>query len=286
MRIQETGRCPLRIPPERWPASAVPISRGFQMIYLWVRATVDWADEDAFYRQLPDYFVDKVRLWNDTFTIPYHLYRHRVREIALLNWSRMEQVQLAHWDEVPEGGIVVPADDDDWFQPDLAGLIEAAREPDKVGYHWTESYLEIPTSLRHEIGRVRRLVFPRTAPKLVCSTNNYAIVKANDHRLPRKAFALNHKKADEFFRPRQEQAVKRIQATASVMNRTLASKTTLGFKGKPISKPMLLLKYHRYHRLYAHPVPAIPQWSHEYLGKMAELTQALKLRPGSWARRS
>ena len=52
------------------------------MIYLCIRQTTDWADEAAFRAQLPPLYAPTVQLWNDTFNIPYHLFRHRVRQIA------------------------------------------------------------------------------------------------------------------------------------------------------------------------------------------------------------
>ena len=52
------------------------------MFYIWVRATVDWEDEEAFLAQVRPEFDGKLVLWNATFTIPYHLFRHRVRRIA------------------------------------------------------------------------------------------------------------------------------------------------------------------------------------------------------------
>jgi len=89
------------------------------MIYIWIRKTLDWEDEAAFRAQLPPHLIEPVELWNDCFKLPFHLFRARLRQIASLNRSRVDGVACAPWDAIPDGALVVPVDDDDWFAPTL-----------------------------------------------------------------------------------------------------------------------------------------------------------------------
>ena len=51
-------------------------------IYIWVRSTVDWGDAAAFRAQLAPAFAPHGALWDATFTMPFHVFRQRVKEIA------------------------------------------------------------------------------------------------------------------------------------------------------------------------------------------------------------
>jgi hypothetical protein len=251
------------------------------MVYFWLRATLDWSDEAAFNAQLPGYFVDKVRLWNKTFNLPYHLFRHRVREIAACNHADIQGARFAEWEKIPSGGLVVPVDDDDWFAPDLPEQLANVVEPRVFGYYWTGSFLQVPIHWRHEIGLMRRRLWPGIAPVHLCMTNNYAIVKSGDD----KKLAVSHLAATEAFRaalemPTASNRVKKMAGRPSLMNRTLASQTTLGHKRKTISRTALMLRYRRYQRIYRKPLPDELAWSAPYQALMAELMDDLKVRQG------
>jgi hypothetical protein len=68
-------------------------------------------------------------MWNQTFDLPYHVFRQRVRRIAELNLQRVENAVRARWDEIPDGALVAPVDDDDWFAPDSAQRWSASSAP-------------------------------------------------------------------------------------------------------------------------------------------------------------
>ena len=72
--------------------------------------------------------------WNDTFNISYQRFRHRVEQIAQLNHSRVEGAVVSEWDEIPDGALVMPVDDDDWFVPGAAQALEAELDPEAIGY--------------------------------------------------------------------------------------------------------------------------------------------------------
>lgn len=215
------------------------------MIYIWVRATTTWQDEQEFLAQLDPRVKPKVDLWNDTFDIPFHLFRHRVREIARLNQSRVENSACARWEEIPEGGLVVPIDDDDWLAPDIGNVLEDEYDSRATGYHWIRTFIEVPIDLRHRLGVIRRSVFPRTPPRYFCMTNNYALVKAPET----KPLLESHSRASEWFEVQERGRVRKIERHLSAMNRTLASKTSLGGKPSP-TRSTFIRKFHAYRRLY------------------------------------
>ena len=85
------------------------------MIYLCIRQTVDWADEAAFRAQLPPEFASTVRLWDETFDVPYHRFRQRVREIALGNAADLEGVRVVRLEQKGRGRAL--------HRPDSAGRL-------------------------------------------------------------------------------------------------------------------------------------------------------------------
>jgi hypothetical protein len=233
------------------------------VIRIVVRETTDWEDEPRVRAQLPEGFQTLVDLWNATFDMPYHRFRHELKRIAESSWSRVEGAACVPRDEVPEGAIVVPTDDDDWFSPGLARAIEGAGHG--LGYRWPSRFLEVPITLRHRLGRIRRALFPRTRPKWFCTTNNYAFVRGGVPPI----LLDDHMAASEWFLARAD-AVRRLDEPLSVMNRSLASQSTLRFAG-PMSRAKLLRKYRSYRKLYLAPPPEDLAWCEPYVKRMADL---------------
>jgi hypothetical protein len=241
------------------------------MIFIVVRRTADWQDEAAVRAQLPEGFGEIVDLWNATFDMPYHLFRHELKRIAELNWSRVAGAVRVPREEVPAGAIVVPTDDDDWFAPGLAGAIEAGAGR-HLGCRWPSRFIEVPLTLRHRLGRLRRRLFPGTRPKWFCTTNNYALV----HGAVPPELLDRHVFASRWFLEHPD-AIRRIEEPLSVMNRTLASQTSLLPGGRKTSRAKLLRRYEKYKRLYAAPPEALP-WCAPYVARMADLMGRLHRR--------
>lgn len=241
------------------------------MIYIWIRSTLDWQDEAAFRAQLPPHLVEPVELWNSQFKLPYHLFRQRLHQIAEINHSRVEGAEVAEWDNIPDGALVVPVDDDDWFAPDLAATLAREREPGIPAYYWPSRFLEVPLHLRHQAGRIRRRLFPATPPVWLCTTNNYAMVKSAGNRL----LLEKHGPASRWFLANMQSSVKKIERPLSLMNRTLGSATALDRKRAPFARGKMLLAYHRYRQLYRGKAPPELAWSQPYRDMMANLMREL-----------
>jgi len=242
------------------------------LVYIWVRATVDWEDERAFLVQASPDFRAKVEVWNDTFDIPFHVFRRRVREIAERNLGRVEGAVCAQWGEIPDGGVVLPVDDDDWFAPDVARVAEDALDSDAAACRWTSTFIEVPINLGHRLHLIRRRLLPWTPPKWICTTNNYALRKSDEA----KPLLLAHTHASRWVMAHPGEVVS-IERRLSAMNRTLASQTSLGWDRATVSRSLIERKFRSYKRLYREPpVPGL-DWSRPYLGLMSELMDELRL---------
>ena len=244
------------------------------MIYICVRKTTEWMNEEVFLGQLEDAFRSKVEVWNTVFSMPYHIFRHRIKQIAQLNLSRVENALCAAIDEIPEGAVVVPVDDDDWLSPELGSVLDAEFDGSKTGYYWERSFLELPPNLIVKAGRfVLYTLAGRKRRVWTCSTNNYALVK-NDRALP---LLMSHVKASDYF-DSQKEKVKRIDGHLSIMNRTLASQTSMSWRKPSITKRELIRKFHHYKELYSRIELPDLAWGKPYIKMMEELMGELRLK--------
>jgi hypothetical protein len=246
------------------------------VIHVWLRATLDWEDEEAFWAQVPERFRPRAELWNATINMPIHLFRHRVREIAALNQSRVEGAVWASWEEIPDGAKVVPVDDDDWFAPNLIEVLES-EWGEEAGIHWTGSWIGVPSVVGHRLHLIKRALLPFTRPFWTCESNNYGMVKGPGTRplLEEHGFAC-----DWFDGPGRDQ-VKKIGPRLSATNRNLGSQTSLRPTKRrgELDRARLLRRLRKYKRLYRRPPWGRGlDWSRPYLAMMAELMDELEPR--------
>jgi hypothetical protein len=240
------------------------------VIYIVVRRTTDWGDEAAFRAQIPENVRAGVALWNATFDMPYHLYRRELKRIAECNLSQVAGARCVRRDGIPAGSLAVPVDDDDWFAPGLAAVLEGTCDDGRFGCYWPSRFLEVPISFGHRLGLIRRALVPGTRPRWLCTTNNYAV-----RMRPETASLVDgHIQATRWFLAHPS-AVQHIAQPLSLMNRTLASVTQL--RTHP-SRSLLLRKHRRYQRLYAKPAPPDLGWCEPYLAMMRDLTAEMRLR--------
>jgi hypothetical protein len=237
------------------------------VIYIWVRRTLDWDDEAAAFAGVDERMKPKVQTWNETFTMTYQRFRCRLSQIAGLNHAQVQGAVRADWNDIPDESIVLPVDDDDWFAPQAARVLEREFATGVRGLVWPARWIQVPLDSRHRRHQIRRRLLPFTTTDLTCSTNNYAVVKSAG------AEALsNHREASRWFDDRLERAdgtVKRIDGLLSVANRTLASQTSLGrLSGPMLAESVLLGKLRRYKRLYRRTPSRGLTWCRPYLQLM------------------
>ena len=243
------------------------------MIYICIRQTTNWANEAEFWSQLPCEFKPTIHVWNQSFNIPYHLFRQRVREISRLNIAAVKNAVCLNWKDVPDGALVLPVDDDDWFAENVGIALEKARDDRRHGYRWHSSFLEVPIDFGHRLYLLKRRLF-RTPPKWICTTNNYAVLKSNYS----EPLFRSHIRASEWFQSHPED-VREVGTGLSVMNRTLASRTSLALMHpetcKVIRQRTLLHKYRQYRALYKRPPAKELAWCDPYVRMMNDLMNEL-----------
>jgi hypothetical protein len=247
-------------------------------VYICIRKTLDWQDESLVRKHILPEFRPKLETWNATFTLPYHLFRHRLKEIAQRSHASVEGATCVPLDQAPFGSLIVPVDDDDWFGPDLAIRLRAHHDPGARGYLWTREV--IPESRRRRRRRRRHRFRPRflrrrrRSPRYTCATNNYALIHAPDARLIARA----HTRASEWF-DANPGLVQRIPGVLGVQNRSLASQTALGWKRPSISRDELVERFERYRGVYDSWKPSRDlRWAQRYVDAMAALMETIKVR--------
>jgi hypothetical protein len=243
-------------------------------VHIWVRRTVDWDDEAAFRAQMPPNLERKVELWDRTFTMPFHVFRGRVRRIAADNHARVQGADVSEWDQIPDGALVLPVDDDDWFRPDAATRVAARFPPGLDGVKWRTTNLQVAINRGHRTHMIRRaLRLPFSPQKSVCATNAYAMRRTEEFR----PLLANHERASGWFAGPGAARVAHIPGQLNLVNRTLASQTQLRWERPDLESRELLRKYRAYRRLYRNPLRRLG-WARPHVEAMGRLMDDLELR--------
>ena len=246
------------------------------MVYIWIRDTCDWRDEQAFLDQVEPDFEELLEVWTDTFDMPYHLFRARVFEIAQANLAEVRGATVAGWDDIPDGALVMPTDDDDWFAPNAAETVERAQRPGVQFYVWEASFAETPMSFGHRVYLARRLLVPWWSPRWSCSTNTYAMPKGEAGHEP----LVNHMEASARVDAAPPGNVLTLPDRLSLINRSIASKSQLraSDRNRRSTRAEMLRKLERYRRRYRRIDLSKTPWAEPYVAQMAELTEELRPR--------
>ncbi|MSO41317.1 MAG: hypothetical protein EXQ70_05380 [Solirubrobacterales bacterium] len=188
-------------------------------------------------------------------------------EIAALNHSRVEGATRTGWDQIPDGSLVLPVDDDDWFAPIAATRAAGALQPRSAGVRWSTTHVQVPNGIGHRVYLWRRRFLPSSPPAWTCSTNNYAMVKG-----PRdnKRLLASHPEASRWLAAGELGSMAVLPEPLSIANRTIASQSALGAGSSSISQRALLRRLRGYRRLYRRQVRGCP-WAAPYLASMDEL---------------
>jgi hypothetical protein len=242
-----------------------------EILHICMRRTLPWHDEAAVAAALDHEMRPRVEVWNTTFTLGFAAFRQRLAQITRENLSRIENAKLSRLDETPPGALIVPVDDDDWLSPEIGIRLLAERADAPLGFHWNPYILRAPRRSRRwpwRRGRPAADTSPHT-----CGSNNYAI-----RNLPDLAPAVaSHVWASRYFdeHPRR---VLRLDASLSLQNRTLGSRTTLSRRMPVLTRELLLEKYRRHRRLYDRlRLPPDVAWAQPCVDAMAELMRELRL---------
>jgi hypothetical protein len=208
--------------------------------------------------------------------MPYRQFRARVYEIAQANLAEVRGARVAEWDEIPEGELVLPVDDDDWFAPDAAEVLARVRTAETPAYVWEASFAEVPTWAGHRLYLARRKLAPWSPPKWTCSTNSYAMEKRDGSR----ELLASHVGASHWVDGAPDGSVHFLDDRLSLVNRSLASQTQLrrGERNSPARPGELRRKCAAYRRLYRRLARSRPAWARPYLAMMGELMDELSPR--------
>ena len=241
-------------------------------IHIVVRQTLNWSDRASVEAHLIADFRPKYEAWNQTFTMPYHVFRHRLREIAERSLRAVEGATVSRIADVPDGGIVIPVDDDDWFAPTLAADIRADSDERTTGWLWRREALEYRTPLKRLRQRVGRLAGAH--PEFTCLTNNYAFRLERAHAVE----MMHHALASRHFDGPSTRTV-RIPRVLGVQNRSLASQTSLAWRQPSIARSALVRLFAQHRELHASWRPTAElRWAGPYAAEMAALMREIAVK--------
>ena len=88
-----------------------------ETVYICIRRTADWKDTAGYRARLIAGFVPHVNAWDATFRTCYQEFRAAIADITMDSLRAVRGAVIAPYDDVPEGAIVMPCDDDDWTAP-------------------------------------------------------------------------------------------------------------------------------------------------------------------------
>lgn len=272
-----------------------------ETVYICILRTADWKDTAGYRARLIAGFVPHVNAWDATFRTSYREFRAAIADITMDSLCAVRGAVIAPYDDVPEGAIVMPCDDDDWTAPHAAEVLAEFFAGAHDRAVWTQTVVQVPLDWMHAIKIRVGKVWPRiNPPRWFCSTNNYALRKREGNY----NFFMNHSMASKELAA--DPGLLHIHRRLTVQNRNLASKTSMVGVRYPYYTQVdgvirlanlhdpskenfassnlrpsrhLLRKLAQYQRLYDRyrPEDTEASWANPYVEAMRELTLSLKV---------
>jgi hypothetical protein len=193
-----------------------------ETVYICIRRTANWKDEAGYRSRLIASFVPHIDAWDATFRTSYREFRSAIADITMDSLRAVRGAVIAPYDEIPEGAIVMPCDDDDWTAPHAAEVLAEFFAGAHDRAVWTQNVLQVPLDWMHAVKIHVGNVWPRlNPPRWFCSTNNYALRKREGNY----NLVMSHTLASKelVFDP----GILRIRRCLTLQNRNLASKTSM-----------------------------------------------------------
>ena len=174
-------------------------------VCIFVRSNIDWLNFDY---KVKFGAERQVGFWNDVFKMPYHIFRHRLQQLAERNLNDLGLPVVKDIKQALTHTVVIPVDDDDWFSPDLNAVVRREFDLTMPVLTWKCHFLtEDGASIDN---------------RFLCCTNSYAVnTKAGTPEVIPCIY--DHTFADKTFRPKYKCVDWKLGAT----NRTLASAVIL-----------------------------------------------------------
>ncbi len=138
------------------------------------------------------------RFWNANFRCPYWEFRRRIREETLSNLQKVSGAKLIvgldaferEFPKMPNGSLIVPCDDDDFFAPSLREMLpDTLGVPGFVWNSWYFDYARFRPVLDNQL-RTNCVGFRRAA--LMCPPNRRRRILAYHWETPRLPFVTLH----------------------------------------------------------------------------------------------
>lgn len=201
-----------------------------------------------------DFYVERAAaMWQTAFGSSYESFRRSLHEIQKENFARVGFDVVCDLDDyqqhLNEETVLFPTDDDDWYHPDLLGVVM----PQAANFRWC--------NWPHVVYALNRL----EARAEVCATNSYCLRSPVDAGL-----VDNHERARRRLKDSEDGLL--LEECLSLYNWSLAS---LSFLKKVASAEQLRAHYRECLRPLSRPSPDVFD---PHLRRMAELYSSLRPR--------
>lgn len=146
-----------------------------ETVYICIRLTAAWEDKAGYRSRLIAGLVPHIEARDATFSTPYHEFRAAIAEITMTGLRAVRAAVIAPYNDISEGAIVMPCDDDGWKAPHAAEALVASGCDCAVR---KQSVLQVPLDWMHALKvRAGNLWRGFHRPRWFCSTNNYPLRK-------------------------------------------------------------------------------------------------------------